>query len=190
MQLCDLSATELVRMLQKHEVSSREITESVFKRIDEKEGAINAYITTTRQTALKQADLADKRFRNGKKTPLLNGIPIAIKDVLCTQGIRTTCGSNILSNFIPTYSATAVRKVLEDGAVLIGKTNMDEFAMGSSNENSAFGPTHNPITRSTCLAVPAAGLLLRYQPERRSWLWVRTRAVPYAFRVPIAVLPE
>ena len=145
MELCDLSASDLAGMLRKREISSREITESVFKRIDEKEEAINAYITTTRQTALEQAEQADKRFGNGKKTPLLNGIPIAIKDILCTQGIRTTCGSNILSNFIPTYSATAVRKVLEAGAVLIGKTNMDEFAMGSSNENSAFGPTHNPI---------------------------------------------
>ena len=145
MELCDLSASDLAGMLRKREISSREITESVFKRIDEKEEAINAYITTTRQTALEQAEQADKRFGNGKKTPLLNGIPIAIKDILCTQGIRTTCGSNILSKFIPTYSATAVQKVLEDGAVLIGKTNMDEFAMGSSNENSAFGPTHNPI---------------------------------------------
>ncbi|UCF85853.1 MAG: Asp-tRNA(Asn)/Glu-tRNA(Gln) amidotransferase subunit GatA [Desulfobacteraceae bacterium] len=145
MELCDRSASELAAMLKKREVSSREITESVFKRIDEKEDTLNAYITTTRETALRQADLADKKFRSGKSTPLLNGIPIAIKDILCTKGIRTTCGSNILGNFIPTYNATAVKKVLQQGAVLIGKTNMDEFAMGSSNENSAFGPTHNPI---------------------------------------------
>ena len=145
MELCDRSACDLAEMLKKREVSSREITESVFKRIDEKEDTIHAYITTTRETALKQADLADKKFRNGKRTPLLNGIPIAIKDILCTQGIRTTCGSNILSNFVPTYTATAVKKVLQAGAVLIGKTNMDEFAMGSSTENSAFGPTRNPV---------------------------------------------
>ena len=145
MELCDRSACDLAEMLKKREVSSREITESVFKRIDEKEDTINAYITTTRETALKQAGLADKKFQNGKRTPLLNGIPIAIKDILCTQGIRTTCGSNILSNFIPTYTATAVKKTLQAGAVLIGKTNMDEFAMGSSTENSAFGPTRNPV---------------------------------------------
>jgi aspartyl-tRNA(Asn)/glutamyl-tRNA(Gln) amidotransferase subunit A len=145
MELCDLSASDLVGMIKKRETSSREITESVFKRIDEREHAINAYITTTRETALKQADLADNRLTKGKRIPLLNGIPIAIKDILCTKGIRTTCGSNILNNFIPTYSATAVRKVLEAGAVLVGKTNMDEFAMGSSNETSAFGPTLNPV---------------------------------------------
>jgi aspartyl-tRNA(Asn)/glutamyl-tRNA(Gln) amidotransferase subunit A len=144
MELCDHSAHELAGMLRKGETSSREITESVFKRIDEKEETINAFITTTRETALKQAERADKSFRKNKKASLLNGIPIAVKDNMCTQGIRTTCGSNILNNYIPPYNATTVRKVLQNGAVLIGKTNMDEFAMGSSTENSAFGPTRNP----------------------------------------------
>jgi len=145
MELCDKSASELSGMLKKREVSSREITEAVFKRIDEKEGTINAYITTTRETALKLADLADKRLQSGQKVSPLNGIPIAIKDLLCTKNIKTTCGSKILNNYIPPYNATSVKKVLQGGAVLIGKTNMDEFAMGSSTENSAFGPTHNPI---------------------------------------------
>ena len=144
MELCDHSAHELAAMLRKGETSSREITESVFKRIDEKEETINAFITTTREIALKQAEHADTRFRKNKKASLLNGIPIAVKDTLCTQGIRTTCGSNILYNYFPPYNATAVRKVLQNGAVLIGKTNMDAFAMGSSTENSAFGPTRNP----------------------------------------------
>ncbi len=145
MQLCDHSATELAKMLRKGEVSSREITESVFKRIDDKEDAINAFITVTPEIALKQADRADRRFREKKRVSLLNGIPIAIKDNMCTKGIPTTCGSKILENYIPPYDATAVAKVLQTGAVLIGKTNMDEFAMGSSCENSAFGPTHNPV---------------------------------------------
>jgi aspartyl-tRNA(Asn)/glutamyl-tRNA(Gln) amidotransferase subunit A len=145
MQLCDRSATELARMLRKGEVSSREITESVLKRIDEKEDSINAFITVTPEIALKQADLADRRFRENKRVSPLNGIPIAIKDNMCTQGIPTTCGSKILENYIPPYDATAAAKVLQTGAVLIGKTNMDEFAMGSSCENSAFGPTHNPV---------------------------------------------
>jgi len=145
MALCDKSAFELAGMLRKGETSSREITESVFKRIDEQEGTINAFITTTRDLALGQADLADAKFRKGKRNSLLNGIPIAIKDNLCTQGIRTTCGSHILEDYIPPYDATVVKKVLQNGAVLVGKTNMDEFAMGSSTENSAFGPTHNPI---------------------------------------------
>lgn len=145
MQFCDHSASELARMLRKGEVSSREITESVFKRIDEKEDAVHAFIRVTPEIALKQADLADRRFREKKRVSLLNGIPIAIKDNMCTQGIPTTCGSKILEKYIPPYDATAVAKVLQTGAVLIGKTNMDEFAMGSSCENSAFGPTHNPV---------------------------------------------
>ncbi len=145
MDLCDRSAAELAAMLRAGEISSREITESVFRRLDQKEPLINAYITETRDLALKQADLADKRFKEGKRISALNGIPIAIKDVLCTKGIRTTCGSRILHNYIPPYDATVVKKVLRTGAVVIGKTNMDEFAMGSSCENSAAGPTRNPI---------------------------------------------
>ena len=145
MQWCDHSASELARILRKGGVSSREITESVFKRINEKEDAIHAFITVTPEIALKQADLADKRFREKKRVSPLNGIPIAIKDNMCTQGIPTTCGSKILEKYIPPYDATTVAKVLQTGAVLIGKTNMDEFAMGSSCENSAFGPTHNPL---------------------------------------------
>ncbi|MBW2206199.1 MAG: Asp-tRNA(Asn)/Glu-tRNA(Gln) amidotransferase subunit GatA [Deltaproteobacteria bacterium] len=145
MELCDQSASELIKLLGKGEVSSRDITESVLKRIDEKEGTTNAYITVTRDIALKQADDADRRFREGKKIPNLNGIPIAIKDILCTNGTKTTCASKILGSYIPPYDATAVQKVLRAGAVMVGKTNMDEFAMGSSNENSAFGPARNPI---------------------------------------------
>jgi aspartyl-tRNA(Asn)/glutamyl-tRNA(Gln) amidotransferase subunit A len=145
MELCDRTASELIRMLKKREVSSREITQSVLKRIEEKEGSIHAFITVTREAALEQADQADRSFRKGKEIPPLNGIPIAIKDVLCTKGIRTTAGSSILGNYIPPYDATAVKRVLRSGAVLIGKTNMDEFAMGSSTENSAFGPTRNPF---------------------------------------------
>ena len=131
-------------MLRKGEVSAREIIESVFERIDSREETINAFITTTRETAFKQADEADKKFHQGGDIPLLTGIPIAIKDILCTKSIKTTCGSKILKDFIPTYNATAVCKVLEAGAVLVGKTNMDEFGMGSSTENSIIGPTRNP----------------------------------------------
>jgi len=144
MDLCDRNATELSRMLKKKEVSSREITESVLARIGEKESLLRAYITVTRELALKQADLADKRFHRGERLSPLDGIPIAIKDVLCTKGIKTTCGSVILKDYVPPYDATAVKGIMKSGAVLVGKTNMDEFAMGSSTENSAFGATHNP----------------------------------------------
>jgi len=145
MELCDQKAFELARSLRRGEVTSRQITESVLKRIDEREGAVNAYITLDKKRALHRADLADRRFREGKRVPLLNGIPIAIKDILSTEGIRTTCASRILQDYVPSYDATAVKKVLHAGAVPLGKTNMDEFAMGSSNENSAFGPVRNPM---------------------------------------------
>ena len=145
MQLCDRTATELRAMLMKGEVCAREILESVLRRIDERESTLNAYITKTPDLALKQAELADERFLKDKRTPLLNGLPIAIKDNLCTRGIKTTCGSKILFNYIPPYDASAVGKVIRSGAVLVGKSNMDEFGMGSSTENSAFGPTRNPV---------------------------------------------
>ncbi len=145
MDLCDRTASDLARMLRKKEVSSRELTESVLKRMDEKEGTLNAFITPTPELALEQADQADRRFQEKKNIPLLNGLPLAVKDLLCTRDLKTTCGSRILSDYIPPYDATAVKKVLKSGAVMVGKTNMDEFAMGSSTENSAFGPTRNPV---------------------------------------------
>ena len=112
MELCDRNASELAGLLRKGEINSREITESVLKRIDEKEKDINSFVTTTPEMALAQADMADKIFRKRGDVSPLTGIPIAIKDILCTQGIKTTCGSNILSNFIPTYNATAIEKIL------------------------------------------------------------------------------
>jgi aspartyl-tRNA(Asn)/glutamyl-tRNA(Gln) amidotransferase subunit A len=145
MELCDKNSSELVRLLKKGEVTSREITQSVFKRIDERESEINAFITLSRETAWRQAEEADRRYRKKESLSPLDGIPVAIKDVLCSKGIKTTCGSSILRDYIPPYDATAVKRVLKSGAVLIGKTNMDEFAMGSSTENSAFGPTRNPL---------------------------------------------
>ncbi len=145
MELCDKSAVELSGLLKKREISSRELTESVFKRIDEKEAVINAYITQTRDIALKQADEADKRFASGEETSPLNGIPVALKDNLCTRDIKTTCASKILENFVPTYNGTAIEKALSDGMVITGKTNLDEFGMGSSTENSIIGPTRNPV---------------------------------------------
>lgn len=145
MDLCDLSGFQLNRLLGKREVSAREITESVLRRIDEKEPQIHSFITVTRDIARKQADRADQKIREGRAVPPLTGIPIAVKDLLCTEGIPTTCASRILTDYIPPYNATVVSRLLRDGAVLVGKTNMDEFAMGSSTENSAFGITRNPI---------------------------------------------
>ncbi len=145
MELCDRTASELGELLRKGEVSSREITGSVFARIEEKEPQINAYITRLRKEALRQSARSDERIRKGAPLSPLDGIPLAIKDNLCTAGIKTTCGSGILKEYVPPYTATAVGKLLAAGAVLTGKTNLDEFGMGSSTEKSVFGPTRNPV---------------------------------------------
>jgi len=143
MELCQLTAYQLHEMLMRKEVTSREVTGSVLKRIAQVEDRVHAYITRTPDLAMEQAALADSRLQKGNAGPL-TGIPLAIKDLICTRGVRTTCGSHILENFIPTYDATVIEKLKDGGAVLVGKTNMDEFAMGSSTENSFFGPTRNP----------------------------------------------
>jgi aspartyl-tRNA(Asn)/glutamyl-tRNA(Gln) amidotransferase subunit A len=138
-----LTIHEAHDLLSKREVSAVELTESVLAHIDGRDSKIGAYITVTPEVALEQARRADERLASGGAGPL-TGIPITIKDNMCTEGVRTTCGSRILENFVPPYSATIVDKLFDEGAVLVGKANMDEFAMGSSTEYSAFFPTHNP----------------------------------------------
>jgi len=123
--------------LRKHELSSQELTLAAFQRISETDEKIHAYITLCRDAALEQAKQADERLKRGGNPPPLLGIPIALKDIFVTEGVLTTCGSKILGNFVPPYDGTAVKKLKERGAVIVGKTNMDEFAMGSSTENSA-----------------------------------------------------
>ena len=145
MELCERSAIELLSMMRRGEVTSVDVTRSALKRIEESEETIRAFITPTPELALELAAEADQRWQHQEKVGRLNGVPVAIKDVLCTKGIRTTCASRILSNYNPPYNATAVQRLLDEGAVIVGKTNMDEFAMGSSTENSAFGPTRNPV---------------------------------------------
>ena len=143
MKLNQMTAHQLHQLLMRKEVTAREITEAVLRRVEEVEGRIHAYITPTPEMALEQADAADLRIQKGEAGPM-TGIPTAIKDVICTRGVRTTCGSHILENFIPPYDATVTQKLRAAGAVFIGKSNMDEFAMGSSTENSFYGPTRNP----------------------------------------------
>jgi aspartyl-tRNA(Asn)/glutamyl-tRNA(Gln) amidotransferase subunit A len=143
MELNGLTIHKLSEMLAGGEVSSVDITSSVLDRIDQVEEKVGAYITLDRDGALTQAAEAD-RLRTEGATGELLGIPIALKDVLCTEGLRTTCGSKILDSFVPPYDASIVTALKESGAVIIGKLSMDEFAMGSANENCAFGTPRNP----------------------------------------------
>jgi len=141
--LHELTIAEIQLLLQQKQFSSREITGHFLDRIAQQNSIYNCYISVDNDGALSAADAADKAIAAGANGPLL-GVPFAHKDIFCTQGIKTTCGSKMLDNFIPPYDATVVAKMKADGAVMLGKTNMDEFAMGSSNETSYFGPVKNP----------------------------------------------
>ena len=143
MELYELTIHQAHELLRKGEISSVELTQALLDRIVEIDNQIKAYLTLTPELALEQARRADERRAAGDDYPLL-GIPMAIKDIICTKGVPTTCASRILEDFIPPYDATVMELLYQAGAVLLGKTNMDEFAMGSSTENSAFFPTHNP----------------------------------------------
>src|SRR6202140_2811555 len=130
-------------------ISARELAADYYKRIEARNPELNAYLTLSQDRAYAQADRVDALVAAGKPLLPLAGVPIAIKDVISTRGVRTTCGSRILENYIPPYDATAVSRLEAAGAVVLGKTNCDEFAMGSSNENSAYGPVQNPAAPGT-----------------------------------------
>ena len=143
MELHALSVTELAEGLADKRFSSRELTEHYLRRIESHDQALNSYITVTAEQALAAVDAADQQRAAGD-AGVLTGVPMAHKDIFCTQGVRTTCGSKMLANFTAPYDATVVRQLAAAGVVMLGKTNMDEFAMGSSNETSHFGPVKNP----------------------------------------------
>jgi aspartyl-tRNA(Asn)/glutamyl-tRNA(Gln) amidotransferase subunit A len=137
------SLTELAAGLRARRFSSVEVVRAYLERIDQHQGTLNAFISVTREQALKDAQAADRALAAGEGAAL-TGVPIAHKDIFCTQGVRTTCGSRMLDNFVSPYDATVVAKLKAAGAIMLGKTNMDEFAMGSSNETSFYGPVRNP----------------------------------------------
>lgn len=143
MDLYGLTIHEAHALLREREISASELTAAVFERIEKVEEKVSAYLTLARDRAMAEAEVADELIGRGAWGPL-TGIPLAIKDILCTEGIRTTCGSKILENFIPPYDSTVVKKLRTANAVIVGKTNLDEFGMGSSTEHSAFMLTHNP----------------------------------------------
>lgn len=144
MELTGLTALELGKKLKAKEVSVKEAVSEVFARIHEKEGEIHSFVTLTEETAMEQAEEIQGKINRGELNSPLAGVPMAVKDNICTKGILTTCSSKILGNFVPTYSSKAMEKLMCAGAVITGKTNMDEFAMGSTTETSYFGPTKNP----------------------------------------------
>ena len=144
MEIGYLTAHELKEMLKKKKVSCREITESIYSRIEDVEERLNSYIRLEKESALRKAGEVDRIIGTGGALSDFTGIPLAIKDNICTKGVTTTCASKILENYIPIYNATVIERLEKQNYILIGKANMDEFAMGSSNENSHFGPVRNP----------------------------------------------
>lgn len=144
MDLMSLTAVELGRKIKAKEVTVREAVLAAYDKIDEKEAELNCYVTTTKEAALAKADEVQAKIDAGELTGPLAGVPVAIKDNMCTKGVLTTCSSRILENFVPTFTAEAVINLEKAGAVILGKTNMDEFAMGSTTETSHYGATKNP----------------------------------------------
>ena len=139
-----MTFADLRQKLKSGEVSSKELVQEKINRIKDIDPTLNSFLTINTENALSAAEKIDKQIASGESLSVLSGIPLAIKDNLCTKGIKTTCASKILANFVPPYESTVTKKLLKAGAIMIGKTNMDEFAMGSSTETSAFGPTLNP----------------------------------------------
>jgi len=140
----ELSANNIKEKILKREITAQEVVEDLFEWICRKEPSIKAYLCLDKEGALLKAKEIDEKLSSGGKVGLLAGIPVAIKDNICTSGLKTTCASRILENFVPPYDAYVVKRIKEEDAIIIGKTNLDEFAMGSSNENSAFHVTRNP----------------------------------------------
>jgi aspartyl-tRNA(Asn)/glutamyl-tRNA(Gln) amidotransferase subunit A len=143
-ELCQLTIHEAHELLKRRKISSTELTKSILKRIAEVEDKVQACVTIAEDVALKEAERIDNYIKTAREIAPLTGIPNLIKDVICTKGMRTTCSSKMLEDFIPPYDATVIEKLKAQQVVIVGKTNMDEFAMGSSTEHSAFFPTHNP----------------------------------------------
>ena len=144
MNISEFSALELAQKIKNKEIKSTEVVEAVAKQIEKRDATYNCYTSCNVELALEKAKSVQEKIDNGEKLGLLAGVPVGVKDNICTKGETTTCSSKILSNFVPPYNASVINKLNESGAVTLGKLNMDEFAMGSTTETSYFGATKNP----------------------------------------------
>ena len=144
MKFEDMSIQDILKGYREKNFSAREVTQSYIEKISKYDSDVNAFISINEDGAIRAADRIDNKIAKGEDIGLLGGIPVALKDNISTRGLKTTCASKILENYIPPYDATIVKKLNDSGAIIIGKTNMDEFAMGSSTENSAYKKTRNP----------------------------------------------
>ena len=145
MDITRLTASQIREKYETKELTVPQVVKAYFEKIKADDEKIKAYITLCEEEAMQKAEAVQKKYDAGEKLGELAGVPIAIKDNMCTKGIRTTCASKMLENFIPPYDATVIKKINDSDAIILGKVNMDEFAMGGSTENSAFFKTHNPV---------------------------------------------
>lgn len=171
MDLYKLTAHELHEKLVNKEVSSVELTNAVIARVDAVEDQVNAYVTLDKENALAQAAKVDAKIAAGEKIAPLAGIPGAIKDNISTKGLRTTCSSKMLENFIPVYDAHVIKNLRADETIFLGKTNLDEFAMGSTTKTSHFGVTHNPWNLDRVPGGSSGGSAAAMLQAKLSGLW-------------------
>ena len=186
-EIHQLSIKQLRDLIQRRDASVTEITQSFLDRIRQCDDKIKAFLTVEEEPALARAAQLDRQLASGEsKNGLLTGIPLAIKDNIVTQGVRTTCASRILENYIPPYDATVMSRLKESGAILLGKTNCDEFAMGSSTENSAFFPTRNPWDLERVPGGSSGGSAAAVAVGKLRALWAAIPGGPSASRRPFA----